>query len=224
MHALSPAQRRRVIARGLLRALAATAVLGPRWSSSGRLRGRGPAYRSSLYRRRLMAEPRGRDDQERASGVGAHSDPPGSGLPRYRRRRSAPSASETYQSERFQLVVSAAIGVIGVAAGIVALVLGEVQGLLLLGGGSLAVFIGIWTPHRVVLDESGVLLHAVVRRIRVPWDELESVEPSWWDVQHVWLRWGRTRGLAVLTLQAFPDLHTMFAEIERRSPRTSLAS
>lgn len=171
-----------------------------------------------------MAEPRGRDDQEPASALGAYSDPPGSGLPRYRRRRSAPSASDTYQGERFQLVVAAAIGVSGVVAGIVALVLGEVQGLLLLGGGCVAVFVGIWTPHRVTLDDSGVLLQAVVRRVRIPWDELESVEPPWWDVRHAWLRWGRTRGLAVLTLQASPDLHTMFAEIERRSPRTSLAS
>jgi hypothetical protein len=171
-----------------------------------------------------MAGPHGRDDQESAYGLGAYSDPPGGGQPRYREHQPAPSATHTYQGERFQLVVSVAIGVTSVAAGIVALVIGEVQGLLLLGGGCVAVLIGIWTPHRVTLDESGVVLQAGVRRIRVPWDELESVEPSWWDIRHVGLRWGRNRGLAVLTLQAFPELHTMLVEIERRSPRTYVAS
>jgi hypothetical protein len=166
----------------------------------------------------------GRDDQERAYGLGAYSDPPGERQPRYRWRQPAPSASHTYQGERFQLVVSVVIGVAGVVAGIVALVIGEVQGLLLLSGGCLAVFIGIWTPHRVTLDDSGVLLQAVVRRVRVPWDELESVEPPWWDIRHAALRWGRNRGLAVLTLQAFPDLHRMLVEIERRSPPTYVSS
>jgi hypothetical protein len=171
-----------------------------------------------------MEGARGRDDQERAYVLGAYSDPPGERQPRYRRRQPAPSASQTYQGERFQLVVSVVIGVAGVVAGIVALMIGEVQGLLLLSGGCLAVFIGIWTPHRVTLDNSGVLLQAAVRRIRVPWDELESVEPPWWDIRHAALRWGRTRGLAVSILQAFPDLHRMLLEIELRSPRTYVSS
>jgi hypothetical protein len=174
-----------------------------------------------------------RGDQKRAYGHGADTSPPGDRSdrpdppdwePRYRRRRPAPSASHIYQGEGFQLVLSAVVGVAGVVAGIVALVIGEVQGLLLLGGGCVAVFIGIWTPHRVVLDDSGVLLRAVVRRIRIPWDELESVEPPWWDVRHEALTWRRSRGLAVSTLQAFPDLHRMLVEIERRSPRPRVSS
>jgi hypothetical protein len=188
------------------------------------LAGRRIAHRSSLYRWSLMAGARGRDNQERAYGLGAYSDPPGDRQPRYRWRQPAPAANHTYQGERFQLVISVVMGVAGVMAGIVALMIGEVQGLLLLSGGCLAVFFGIWTPHRVTLNDSGVLLRAVVRRIRVPWAELVSVEPPWWDIRHTALRWGRTRGLAVLTLQAFPDLHRMLVEIERRSPRTGVWS
>jgi hypothetical protein len=56
------------------------------------------------------------------------------------------------------------IGVAGVVAGIVALVIGEVQGLLLPSAGCLALCIAIWTPHRVTLDDSGALLQVVVRR------------------------------------------------------------
>jgi hypothetical protein len=177
-----------------------------------------------LYRWCPVAGARGRDEQDGAHGLGAYSDPPGDRQRRYRRRQPAPTPSHTYEVEPFQLAVSVVIGVAGVVAGIVALVIGEVLGLLLLGGGCLAVFIGIWTPLRVTLDDSGVLLQAVVRQIRIPWEELESVEPPWWDIRHVELRWGRTRGLAVLTLQAFPDLHRMLIEVERRSPRTYVSS
>jgi hypothetical protein len=168
-----------------------------------------------------------RGDQERGYGHGAYADPPGDRSdrqPRYRRRRPTVAGTHTYQGEGFQLVLSAVVGVAGVVAGMVALVVGEVPGLLLLGGGCVATCIGIWTPHRVVLDDSGVLLQAVVRRIRIPWDELESVEPPWWDVRHEALTWRRSRGLAVSTLQAFPDLHRMLVEIERRSPRTRVSS
>lgn len=171
-----------------------------------------------------MAGARGQDDQERVHDRGAYADPPGDSQLRYRRRQPAPRASYTYQCESFQLVVSVVIGVAGVVAGIVALRIGEIQGLLLLTGGCLAVFIGIWIPHRVTLNDSGVILQAVVRRVRIPWDELKSVAPPWWDIRHQALRWGRSRGLAVLTLQAFPDLHRMLVEIERRSPPTYVSS
>ena len=171
-----------------------------------------------------MAGARGIGNQDGASDRGAYSDPTGGWRPRYGRRRPVPSARQTYQGEGFQLVLSAVAGVAGVVAGIVALAIGEIQGLILLGGGCVAVVIGIWTPHRVTLDDSGVLLTAVVRRIRIPWDELESVEPPWWDVRHEALKWRRSRGFAVSTLQAFPDLHKLLVEIERRSPRTHVAS
>ena len=124
----------------------------------------------------------------------------------------------------FELVVSVVGGIAAVAAGIVALVLGEIQGLLLLGGGCFAVLTGIWTPHRVTLDDSGVLLQAVVRRIRIPWEDLRSVAPPWWDIHHHALKWGRRRRLAVVTLQAFPELHRMLTEVEHRSPKTYVSS
>jgi hypothetical protein len=76
----------------------------------------------------------------------------------------------------------------------------------------------------VVLDDSGVVLQAVVRRIHISWDELESVGPPSWDARHETLKWRRRRGSPVSTLQAFPDLHRMLVEIERRSPQTDVWS
>jgi hypothetical protein len=132
----------------------------------------------------------------------------------------------------FRLVLSAVIGVAFVVAGVVTLVVGlavgevpaQLGGSLLIAIGCGSVFIGVWTPHRVALDDSGVVLQAVVRRIRIPWDELESVGSPWWDVSHGSLTWTRRGGLGVSTLQAFPDLHRMLVEIERRSPRTRVWS
>jgi hypothetical protein len=125
-------------------------------------------------------------------------------------------------------VVGVAFVVAGVVTLVVGLAVGEVPaqlwGVLLVGIGGVGVFIGVWTPHRVELDDSGVVLHAVVRRIRISWDELESVGSPWWDVSHGSLTWKRRRGLGVTTLQAFPDLHRMLVEIERRSPRTHVWS
>jgi hypothetical protein len=172
----------------------------------------------------LMAGPRGRDDHQRAYGRGAYSDASGVVPTGYRRRQPAVPTSHTYQCEAFELVLSVIGGMVGVVAGIVALALGEIQGLLLLGGGCLAVFTGIWTPHRVTLDDSGVLLRAVVRRIRIPWEELRSVAPPWWDISHHALKWGRHRRLDVVTLQAFPELHRMLIEVEQRSPKTYVSS
>jgi hypothetical protein len=53
---------------------------------------------------------------------------------RYRKRRPAGAASHTYQGEVFELAASVVGGWVGVVAGIVALVLGAIQGLILLGG------------------------------------------------------------------------------------------
>lgn len=166
----------------------------------------------------------GQDDLERAHRAGADADPPDDSQPQYRRRQAAGPAEQTYQGRGFELGLSVVIGLAGAVAGIVALVAGEVQGLLLLGGGCLAMFTGIWTPHRVTLDDSGVVLRAVVRQVRIPWDELESVAPPWWDFRHQALRWGRSRGLAVVSTQSFPELHRLLVEIEQRAPRTYVSS
>jgi hypothetical protein len=137
----------------------------------------------------------------------------------------SPVASHTYEADRFQSGLAVVIGVVGVVAGIVALVIGEVQGLILLSVGSWLVFaFGFWEPHRVTLDDSGVLLQAVARRVRIPWDELESVAPAPWDIRRQTLRWGRKRGLAVLTPNAFPELHRVLVEIEQRAPYVYISS
>jgi hypothetical protein len=185
--------------------------------------GRRIAHGTALYRW-LMAGARGQDDLEWARRRGAYADHPDDRQPRDRRRPPAGPASQTYQGGGFELGLSVAIGLAGVVAGIVALVIGEVQGLFLLGVGCLVMFTGIWAPHRVTLDDSGVVLRAVVRQVRIPWDELESVAPPWWDVRHQALRWGRSRGLAVVSTQSFPELHRLLVEIERRAPRAYVSS
>ena len=116
------------------------------------------------------------------------------------------------------------LGVIGVVAGTVALVLGEIQGLILLSFGGLSLFIGFWLPHRVTLDDSGVLIQATARRVRIPWEELETVGPPLWDIRHERLKWRRSRGLSVLTPQSFPELHRMLIEIEQRAPHVHVSS
>ncbi|HEY8543611.1 MAG TPA: hypothetical protein VIL36_01140 [Acidimicrobiales bacterium] len=125
----------------------------------------------------------------------------------------------------FRLVYSAVLGVTGVAIGaVVALAMGQIQGLALACLGVVALFVAVWTPHRVTLDDTGVVLQAVARRVHIPWDDLASVAPPWWDVRHELLKWRRRRGLGVLTLQAFPELHRLLVEVEQRSPGTSVAS
>jgi hypothetical protein len=162
----------------------------------------------------------------------AYVDLPDDRHPRDRSRQPPPSAGHVYRCEGFRLVLSVVTGVASVVGGVVTLVVGlmveelpaQLWGPLFIGIGCVGVFFGVWTPHRVVLDDSGALLQAVVRRIHISWDELESIGSPWWDVNHETLRWQRKRGLAVSTLQAFPDLHRMLVEIERRSPLTHVRS
>jgi hypothetical protein len=136
-----------------------------------------------------------------------------------------PVAGHIYEVDGFQRGFPVVIGAVGVVAGIVALVIGEAPGLILLAVGGWSLFeFGFWAPHRVTLDDSGVLLQAAARRIRIPWDELESVEPAPWDIRRQMLRWGRSRGLAVMTLNAFPELHRILVEIERRAPQAVVSS
>jgi hypothetical protein len=161
-------------------------------------------------------------DGQRVFGRGAYSDPPPHrGQPPEGRR---PVASHTYEAERVQHGLMLMFGVVGLVAGIVALVLGEIQGLIPLFFGGFLLFMGLWMPHRVTLDDSGVLIQAVIRRVRIPWEDLEAVEPPVWDIRHERLKWRRRRGLGVLTPQAFPDLHRMLVEIERRAPHVYVSA
>lgn len=154
---------------------------------------------------------------------GAYSDPPDRTQRRYRRRE---PASHTYEAERFQHGVLFVCGVGFVAGSFAPLAFGEIHGLMFLFF-SVGVFFllgGFWMPYRVTLDASGVLLQALVRRVRIPWDALETVAPPLWDTSHGSLMWRRRSGLAVLTLQTFPDLHRMLVEIERRAPHVHVSS
>jgi hypothetical protein len=184
------------------------------------------AHGTSLYCPCLMVSAGSWDDQERAYGRGAYSDPPGGRQPRSRRRDPASHAdvAVTYEAELFVHGGFVMSGVAGVVVGIVALVLGEIQGLIFLFSGGLVGFIGFWMPHRVTLDDSGVLLQAVVRRARIPWEQLKTVEPPLWDLRRDLVKWRRSRGLPVLMPRTFPDLHRMLVEIERRAPHVYVSS
>lgn len=122
------------------------------------------------------------------------------------------------------------MGLVMVPAGVVLLFVGDggqqqVLAVLFVVVGAWALFMfGFWAPHRVTLDDSGVLLEAVARRVRIPWDDLESVAPAPWDVRRQTLRWRRSRGRTITTLNAFPELHTMLSNIERRAPRAHISS
>jgi hypothetical protein len=168
----------------------------------------------------------GWNDRERSSGGGAYSDPPG-GMRLPRRQPShqeGEQASHTYEAERFQQVLLLLSGLAIAVIGIVGLVAGEIEALFALFGGIWLLLLGILMAHRVTLDDDGVYIEAIGRRVRIPWDELQSVAPPPWDFQHLRLRWRRRRGLGVTTPQAFPDLHRMLTEIEQRAPHVYVAS
>jgi hypothetical protein len=77
-------------------------------------------------------------------------------------------AGHTYEVDGFHRGYPVVIGAAVVVAGIMALVNGEALGVLLLAIGGWTLFeFGFWAPHRVTLDDSGVLLQALARRIRI---------------------------------------------------------
>lgn len=137
--------------------------------------------------------------------------------------------SRTFELDGFQRPFAVVLGLVTVSAGVVLLLVGDggqqVLAVLFVAVGSWASFtFGFWAPHRVTLDDSGVLLEAVARRVRIPWDDLESVAPAPWDTRRQTLRWRRSPGRAITTLNAFPELHRMLVDIERRAPRAHISS
>jgi hypothetical protein len=137
--------------------------------------------------------------------------------------------SQTFELDGFYRGIAIVIGAVTVPLAIVLILIGDggqvVLGVvfMVIGGGVLFQF-GLWAPHRVTLDDSGVLLEAVARRVRIPWNELESVEPTPWDIRRQTLRWRRSRRRSITTLNAFPELHRMLVEIERRAPHAYVSS
>jgi hypothetical protein len=130
--------------------------------------------------------------------------------------------SHTFELDGFKRPFAVVLGLIVIPTGVILLQLGgdgreTALAVLFIAAGSWTVFeFGLWAPHRVTLDDSGVMLEAVARRVHIPWDDLESVEPTPWDIRRETLRWRRSRGRAITTLNAFPELHRMLVEIERR--------
>jgi hypothetical protein len=75
-----------------------------------------------------------------------------------------------------------------------------------------------------MLDQEGVLLEAIARQVRISWDDLASVGPPRWTIQRGCHRWSRRNGEGVTTARAFPDVHRMLSEVERRAPHASVRS
>lgn len=91
-------------------------------------------------------------------------------------------------------------------------------------GGLVAFHLGLREPRRVTLEDSGVLLEAVARRVHIPWGDLDAVEPWPWDVRRGTLRWRRRRGRSITMLKDFSELHRMLVEVERRAPHAYVSS
>lgn len=166
----------------------------------------------------------GWNDRDRSSGGGAYADPPAGRRVRGQSHPGREHASSSYEVDRFQQVLLILVGTVLAVMGMVGLVVGEIEGVFLLLGAVWLLFLGLWMPHRVTLDDDGVRIEAIARRVRIPWGELRAVAPPVWDVQHLRLRWRRRRGLGVSTPQAFPELHRMLVEIEERAPHVYVAS
>jgi hypothetical protein len=138
--------------------------------------------------------------------------------------------SRTFELDGVKRPFTVMIGLVLLPASVFLLVVGEDGGSTAFGLFFIAVAcwvifeFGFWAPHRVTLDDSGISLDAVARRVRIAWDDLESVEPTPWDLRRETLRWRRSRGRAITTLNAFPELHRMLVEIERRAPRAYVSS
>jgi len=159
------------------------------------------------------------NDRTRSSGGGAYSDPPDHiRRPQHPGHHERAHAGHTYEADRGQQFLMLILGTVTAAIGIGALAVGEIPGLLLLAGAAWVLFLGLWMPHRVTLDDDGVRIEGIWRQVRIPWDDLRAVASPVWDFQHLRLRWQRRRGLGVSTPQAFPELHRMLVEIEHRAP------
>src|SRR5215475_15511030 len=107
----------------------------------------------------------GWNDREwsRSSRGGAYSDPPdGLRLPRRQpAHQEREQASHTYEAERLQQFLLLFIGIVTAVIGIVGVASGEIEALFALFGGIWLLFLGILLPHRVTLDDDGVRIEAI---------------------------------------------------------------
>lgn len=136
-----------------------------------------------------------------------------------------PSESTTYETVPGYPRNTFLMGAVSVAVGLVGtLVTGRVQLLLAVAMGAILVMIGFWMPHRVTLDDDGVLFDALARHVRIPWDDLMSVSPVAVAYGNRVLVWRRRRGKGVRTPLGFPLLHRMLCEVEQRAPHVDVSS
>lgn len=165
-----------------------------------------------------MAASRPRRDRSRGNGLAG---------------RFGPVEEQTFVLDGRRRAVPIALGLLAMPLAILVLLAGGAEGrtamvavgllFLLICGLSLFQF-GIWMPHRVTMDRSGLLFEAVARQVRFPWEDLEAVEPAPWNLRAFpTLRWRRSGGRQVTTLSAFPELQRMLIEVERRAPRVTVS-
>jgi hypothetical protein len=135
------------------------------------------------------------------------------------------SESTTYETvpgyPRNTFLTGAALVAVGLVG---TLVTGHVEVLLAVVMGTILVIVGFWRPHRVTLDDDGVLFDALARHVRIPWDDLVSVSPVAVGYGSRVLVWRRRRGKGVWTPLGFPLLHRMLSEVEQRAPHVDVSS
>jgi hypothetical protein len=82
----------------------------------------------------------------------------------------------------------------------------------------------LWTPHRVTLTDSGVVMEARAKLRRIPWTELKSIGPVPWSPYRGALWWRRAHGWPVSTPLNPANHHQMLVDIERRAPSVRISS
>ena len=87
----------------------------------------------------------------------------------------------------------------------------------IVSGVGLTVRVGGFVPHRVVIDDEGVVLVARLRTTAVPWGDLVGLSHGRFDFGGDQLRWERRSGRAITTSGRFAGLEEMVGDIAGRA-------
>ena len=89
-------------------------------------------------------------------------------------------------------------------------------------GGAAFLWRLLWQPHAIRLDNDGLTFVAVVRRVTMPWDDLDEVREPWLTLGNAALRWYRQDGTRITTSGRFIDVERLLLTVERRAPHAKV--